>query len=947
MDEPTSEHSLVTLRRLQQDVLRPALAGLPGVAEVATVGGEVEARLVELKPAELRAAGLAVSDVAATLRARLAGAGPSTDGDIGAWPVVVPGDAPTGAGARPPLIGGLARVRAVGDMASGLVDLDGRGAVVGGIVIARRDADVPALIAHVKDALARARPRLPRGISLQVVYDRSELIARVERTWLGSLAEEIAAVAVVVLLFLLHGRSALLPLVTLPVVVLLTFLGMWIFDVPATVMSIGGIGIALGLAVDADVVALEACHRQLEGEAPAGAGAGARADVNARARVLAAGGAVAPAILTALVIGALAFVPVFAFDGEAGRLLRPLAFTKILVIAAAAVVSLTLAPVLRAGLLRGPLPPEGRNRVVAALVELYRPMVHFVLARPLLTLATAGLAVLSCLPIIPRLGAEFLPHVDEGDLLFMPTTSPNVQMDDAAAQLGLQDQALRARPEVALVFGKLGRAESATDPAPPSMAETTVRLTPRAQWPRVARSRWYSGWAPAALLPALRWLWPEEGPPTTAELVALLDRAARLPGWTNDWTAPARARLDMMSTEVHTPLALRIVAADPERLDRLGAAFRVFAQDLPGTRSAVYESLGAETQVRFVPDRAALARHHADEALVRATADLIIAGGEVGRLAVDGERLRVRLVPDLVPRALEEWLRDATVRAPDGPDGQPVPLGLLGRPEVAVRPASIRTEGGQLYAYVYVDVADGTDLLGYVNDATRALARARAAGRLRLGDDERVEWVGQFRPLVAGQRRLRVIVPFVLLTMLLLLLLQFRSLVEALIVMASVPFALVGSFWTLYLCDYRLSAPVWVGLLSTLGLAMQTGVVMVVYIDEAFFRRVREGRLATRQDIAAAHAEGTIRRLRPKLMTVATMMAGLLPLLWSRGAGAEIMRRIAAPMLGGLVTSAFLTLEVIPVLYTIWRWRQLRAAQRRGVPLEALLGVPPRWARPS
>jgi Cu(I)/Ag(I) efflux system membrane protein CusA/SilA len=393
-----------------------------------------------------------------------------------------------------------------------------------------------------------------------------------------------------------------------------------------------------------------------------------------------------------------------------------------------------------------------------------------------------------------------------------------------------------------------------------------------------------------------------------------------------------------MASGVRTPVGLRIVSPDPERLDALGTAARAVMAGVPGARSAVFEALGGETWLSFEADPDALARHHVDGAAVAETVRLLTTGGQLGETEIDGRRLRVRIrpeVPDVRPRGPADELRELTVRG----GNQPVPLALLGRPTYVRRPAALRSERGELCAYVYVDLKDGVDVERFVAQARRALDAAVAGKQLRLARGERIEWTGQHELLAAGERRLRWIVPVVLLSMLGLLLLQFRSLTEALLVLASVPFALVGSVWTLYLLGYPLSAPVWVGLLSVVGLAMQTGVVMVVYIDEAFYRRVREGQLRTREDIVAAHAEGTVQRLRPKIMTITTMAASLLPLLWADGAGAEIMRRVAAPMLGGLLTSAFLTLEVLPVLYTIWRSRQLRRARALDVPLAALTGV--------
>jgi Cu(I)/Ag(I) efflux system membrane protein CusA/SilA len=943
------------MRRFQDEVLKPALAKIPGVAEVASVGGDLRQVRIDLKPRELRERGLAFTDVVAALRPVFEPAGPGiargvarvSIADLEALPVAPPGRAATST-----RLGDVALVREVEDMQTGLADLGGLRAV-GGIVIAKRDANITTLTDEVKRTIAREALKLPHraadperldsGVAADVhvstTYDRSDLAGRVKKTLLRALGEEVGVVVLIILLFLLHPRSALVPLATLPVVLLLTFGAMWALGVPATIMSLGGIGIALGMAVDADIVALEASHRRLETLPPRAA------PEDRRAKLLAAAQSFAPAILTSLVITALSFLPVFAFTGETGRLLRPLALTKTLVVASAALVTLTLAPALRDRLLRGRVVPEFDNPLTRTLVRAYRPFVRFALARPVLTLTTAGLALLSCLPIVTRLGGEFLPRVDEGDLLYMPTTRPGVPPEQAALQLYWQDFALSQFDEVATVFGKVGRADTGTDPAPYSMAETTIRLRPRNEWPKVPRQRWYSSWAPGPLRRLLRLAWPDATPRTNAEVIEELDKAASLPGWRGAWTAPARARMDMMATGVRTPVGVRVISPDPDRLEALGAAVRRVVSDLPGTRSAVFEGTGGETWLSFATDPGALARFGLDDASVRKVVDLLAAGGQLGEIQDEhGRLLRVRIapeVPDLRPRGRADELREITLRAPGaaGVAGQPVPLALVGRPSYEKRPAALRTEHGELCAYVYVDLKDGTDVQRFVERARQEVDAAVASGQLGLRPGERFEWTGQYPLLRAGQRRLGFIVPIVLLSMFGLLLLQFRSLTEALLVLASVPFALVGSFWTLYLLGYPLSAPVWVGLLSVVGLAMQTGVVMVVYIDEAFYRRVREGRLRDRTDIVAAHAEGTVQRLRPKIMTITTMAISLLPLLWADGAGSDIMRRVAAPMLGGLATSAFLTLEVLPVLYTIWRYRQLRRALALGVPLAAIVGA--------
>ena len=910
--DPTRHASPLAVRRFQDEVLRPALAAIDGVAEVAAVGGGVEQVVIRPRLGELRRRQLAFSDLVSAVRAAGATAGASRSAALEALAGarVVGGDVST----EPIRLKDVARVELTSHPGNGFADLGGAHESVGGIVIARRNADLPSLIREVRRVLEQKRPAFPGRLQIVPVHDRLALVDRVGRTLWRALAEEVAVAALVILAFLLHGKSALVPLVTLPVTLLLSFLAMRLLGLPATLMSLGGMAIALGMAVDAEVVALEACHRRLEA---AGSG-GARG--RTRAALVDAATTFAPAIQTSLLIAALTFLPVLAWTGETGRLLRPLALGKTLVILAAALVTFTVAPALRDRLLRGRVPAARDHHLVRGLVRLYRPLVQLALRRPLLTLATATLAVASCLPILPRLGGEFLPRIDEGDLLFMPTTLAGVPPEEAMRQLRAMDRALASFPEVATVFGKIGRADSATDPAPYSMAEIILRLRPRTEWPAGERP---------------------------AQLIDKLDQAVRLPGWTPAWTAPLRARLDMMSTGVRTPVAVRIVAPSIERLAALGAAVRGEVLRVPGTRSAVLESQGGETWPRFALDPGALARHQVDPELARSTAALLLSGGQIGELDASGERLGVNVAVSVAGatelggdgmRLPAERVRALTVRsrATATDPGEPVPLALLGDVSYVDGPAVVRSERGELVSHLLIDadLEAAGDLTQYVGRVRRQLdlAALPASG-------ERWELAGQYELLEDGRRRLSWIIPIVALSMLGLLCWQFRSLTEALIVMLSVPFALVGSFWTLFLLGYHLSPPVWVGLISALGLAMQTGVVMVVYIDEAFYRRVRAGRLATRADIVAAHAEGTVERLRPKLMTVTIMAASLLPLLCAEGAGAEILRRVAAPMIGGLVTSAFLTLEVLPVVYTIWRYRQLQRAQRRGVSIAALLGM--------
>ena len=950
--DPTHATSFQLLTRVQDEILGPALKSVPGVAEVASVGGAANQVVVTMNRERLRERTVAVTDVISALRGALA---PSTrprdanprqtrlceqcDQDLLGVPI-----APAAPGTEATRLGDVAAARIVDYEPPGLADLGGERAV-GGIVIARRDADVAALVRQVKLAIDREHRRFSRDVQVVTVYDRSVLSNRTHRTLAAALAEEVSVVALVIFVFLLHPRSALVPLVTLPAVLVLTFAGMWIFGVSATIMSLGGIGIALGLAVDADVVALEASHRWLEGQDGVGPPG---SEEERRTRIRGASLRFAPAIVTSLLIAAASFLPIFVFTGETGRLLRPMAITKTLVIASAVIVSLTLSPALRDRVMRGKIIPEYANPLTRSLVRLYRPFVTFALARPAFTLATAVLAVVSCIPIALRLGGEFLPRVDEGDLLFMPTARPGIRAAESAAALARQDRALARFGEVAAVFGKVGRADTATDPAPYSMAETIVGLRPRSEWPIESDwqcAPWVPGWLRRSAL-ALRWL---PCSPDVGKLVDRLDAAVRSAGWTNAWTAPARARMDMMSTGIRTPLGIRLIAGDSTRLERLTEKVADIAKQVPGAQSVQTESLGDEAWLSFETDAARVARFQVNADVVRQAADLFANGGQVGEVERRGERVPVRLAFDTHGQGERpaDALGSVSVRgrpSPGNTAGELVPLDLLGRPTYVHVPSLLRSENGELCAYVLVLLDEATNIHEYVERARSAIDAAKANGDLRLLPGERVEWGGQYDLYVAGERRFALCAPLVVLAMMGLLFLQFRNFVEAMLVMLSVPFALVGSIWALFLTGYPVSAPVWVGILSVLGLAMQTGVLMVVYIDDAFYRRVREGRLSTREDIVAAHADGTVRRLRPKLMTTATMAVSLLPLLWAEGAGSEIMQRVATPMLGGLLTSAFLTLEVLPVLYTLWRCGQLSRAHRLGLPIAAIVGTRPAWS---
>jgi Cu(I)/Ag(I) efflux system membrane protein CusA/SilA len=935
--DPSGRHDLAALRALQDYTLRYALAAVPGVAEVATVGGYEAQYQVTLDPARLRAQGVSWEEVTRALR--------RASGDVGGRVIELaqreyyvrglaqvrsPGDLAAAvlregrAGAAPLRVGDVATVRVGAEIRRGAADLDGRGEVVSGVVVMRQGEDARAVIARVTQRLRELRGSLPPGVTVVTAYDRSELITRAIATLRRSLTEEMVVVALVIALFLLHARSALLPIVSLPLVVLTAFIPMYLFKVPATIMSLGGIAIAIGATVDAEIVMVEAAHKKLE-HAPA--------DLSreARARLLAEAAAeVTPAIFFSLLIVAASFIPVFGLTGQAGRLFRPLALTKTFVMLSAALLSVTVAPALRDLLLQGRVRAESEHPVSRAIRAVYAPFVHAALRNPWSTVLIGVMAVLSALPLAARLGSEFMPPLDEGDLLYMPTTLPGISIEEARRQLQRQDAILREVPEVAVVLGKAGRAETPTDPAPLSMFETVVKLKPRAQWRTAYVRRWYVGTTPVALRPLLNRLWPEFVPLSREALVADLDRRLRLPGWSNAFTQPIRNRVDMLATGIRTPVGVKVYAHDLAAIERAGTAIERVLHAVPGTRSVLYERSTGGYVVDVTPDREALARAGLAVDDLNGLIETAVGGAPVATVLDGRRRLTVsaRFAEDF--RASPEALRGLAIPLGDG--GRTVPLGSVARVEVRDAPPMVRDEAGMLVGYVYVDVDASRDLGRYLADARRAVDAAVARGAVPVPAGGWVRWTGQYELLAAMEARMKVLVPLTLAIVLVLLYLQFRNLTEALIILLSVPFALVGSVWALYLLGYHLSTAVWVGVIALVGLAAQTGVVMIVYIDHAYERRLRAGEIRSLEDIVAAHAEGTIQRVRPKLMTVGTMLFGVVPLLWAEGAGADVMKRIAAPLAGGLATSAFLTLEIIPVVYTGWRFEQLvwREAAARG-----------------
>ncbi|MFI5305919.1 MAG: efflux RND transporter permease subunit [Polyangiales bacterium] len=943
-------HGLDELRAYQDFSLRYALTSVPGVAEVASIGGYQKQYQITIDPNRLRAYGVSLEQLAQAVR--------QSNDDVGGRVIELSGREyfvrgrgyvkelgdlerivikNGGPGSAPVLVRDVASVRFGPEIRRGVLDWNGDGETVGAVVVMRHGENALDVIGRVKRRLKELEPGMPKGVRVEIAYDRSSLIERSIATLKRALLEEMTVVALVIALFLMHFRSSLLPIVSLPIAVGLSFIPMYLFDIPSTIMSLGGIAIAIGATVDAEIVMIEACHKKLE-HAPPGAD---------RKQLLAeAAREVTPAIFFSLLIIAVAFLPVFALGGQAGRLFKPLAYTKTFVMLGSALLSITFAPALRDLLIRGRIRPEHEHPLSRLIVALYRPFVYVALRRPISTVAIGALAVLSAVPLASRLGHEFMPPLDEGDVLYMPITLPNISIEEAKRQLQRQDQMLRSFPEVASVFGKVGRVESPTDPAPLTMVETTVRLRSERTWRKVTERRFYSGWAPGWLKPTLRRLWPEQRPIHWEELTAEMNRVMQFPGWTNAWTMPIKTRVDMLSTGIRTPIGIKVLGSDLQAIERIGKQLEHVVATVPGTRSVFYERNLGGLYLDIVPNRDALARYGLRIADVENVIEASIGGVPIsttveGRnrfsinvryprdMRSDVEHLREVLVPLPVAGQPEgtsaSTMGSAGPMATRAPGGQAfVPLGQLADVRVTSGPPMVRDEGGSLVGYVYVDIDSAKrDIGGYVIDAKAAVHAALGNGELTLPTGYSLKWTGQYELLEQMRERMKLIIPVTLLLVVLLLYAQFRNVVEVLIVLLSIPFALVGSVWLMWLLDYRISTAVWVGVIALVGLAAQTGVVMIVYIDHALERRRQAGTLRDLGDVIEAHMEGTVQRVRPKLMTVATMLIGLVPLLWATGTGADVMKRIAAPMVGGLLTSAFLTLEIIPVISTYFRYEQL------------------------
>ena len=737
-----------------------------------------------------------------------------------------------------------------------------------------------AVIERVKERLAEIRTALPKGVHVVTTYDRSDLIHRAIAVLREKLVEESVIVSLIAVLFLFHFRSALVVILILPVAVLLDFIPMAYLKITSNIMSLGGIAIAIGAMVDAAIVMVENAHKRLE-QSPS----------NDRIEIIiAAAKEVGRPLFFSLLVIAVSFLPIFALEAQEGRLFTPLAYTKTFAMLCATALSVTLAPVLMVLLIRGKIRSEAGNPLNRWLIALYRPILSGALRVRWLTLGIAVVMFGLTVPVFFRLGAEFMPPLNEGTILYMPTTVPGLSIPEATKVLQVQDQLLTAFPEVERVFGKMGKAPTATDPAFVGMAEITVTLKPEAQW---------------------------RAGMTWDKLLDEMDAKLRIPGFPNIWWMPIQTRTEMITTGVRSPVGIKVLGPDLKTIERIGLEIEQALATVPGTKSAFAERLNEGYYLDVIVNRREAARYGLTVGDVQTVITSAI-GGETVTTTVEGrERYPVNVRYKRELRDDPDRLKRVLIPTPTGAQ---IPLGQIADLVITQGPPSIADEAGALAGLVSVSVA-GRDLRGYVEDAQRAVREL-----VRLPSGYRLVWTGQYEHLVRAEERLKLVVPVTLAVILLLLYLNFRSLAKSLIVLLSVPFAVIGAVWYLSYLGYSLSVAVWVGIIALAGVAAETGVVMLVYLDEAYERRVREGRMATAQDLRESIMEGAVQRVRPKMMTVAAIMGGLLPIMWTTGTGADVMKRIAAPMIGGMVSSTVLTLIVIPVLYSMWRRVQLRSA---------------------
>lgn len=889
--DETGKNDLADLRTFQDWYLRYWLESVPGVAEVASVGGFQKQYQVELDPNKLSAYGISTNQIIRAIR--------RSNNDVGGRVVEfssteyfvrgrgyiqsvedIEDIALKTENGTPVLIRDVADVQIGPDIRRGVAELNGKGETVGGIVVMRYGENALDVIERVKNKLEEVKPSLPEGVEIVTTYDRSGLIERAIDTLRGTLIEEGIIVSIVIIIFLLHFRSALIPILTIPAAVLLAFIPMYYMKLNANIMSLGGIAIAIGAMVDASIVIIENIHKKLESVKPSDTGERLSVMIDAMK------GVGRPIFFSLLVI-TVSFLPVFALEAQEGRLFKPLAYTKTFSMLFASFLAITITPALAVIFIRGRTRSEKGNPISRFLIGIYYPVVNFVLRFKKSVLATAVLILI--LTIIPflRLGSEFMPPLNEGSILYMPTAVPGMPITEAAKILQIQDKMLMEFPEVETVFGKIGRARTATDPAPLSMVETVITLKPEDQW--------------------------RDGM-TWDKLIDEMNRKVKFPGMANIFWMPIQTRTEMLSTGMRSNLGIKVFGPDLKTIEEIGVEIEEKLDGTEGTRSVFAERVTGGYFLDFDINRKKVARYGLTVGDVEDVIETSIGGKNISQTIEGQERypINVRYKRDL--RMEIEDLERVLVTTPSG---EGIPLSLLADLNFTTGPPQIRNENGQKVGYVFVDV-EGKDYEGYVDRAKEIVSES-----VELPAGYYLEWAGQYKYLQRVKERLTYILPLTLFIILMLLYLNFNSVTESLIVLFSVPFALVGSIWLLYILGYNTSIAVWVGVIALAGLAAETGVVMIIYLDEAYRKAVIENRMNSLKDLHGSVVEGAVQRVRPKIMTVMTTILGLMPLMWSTGTGADAMKRIAAPMVGGLVTSTILTLVIIPVIYTIWRGREI------------------------
>jgi len=943
--DETGQHNKDELRSYQDWFLRYALQSVPGVAEVASLGGAVKQYQVTVDPNRLAAAQLSVQEVAAAIR--------KSNSEVGGRLLEISGKEfmvrgrgyiksksdieqivlKTNDRGTPLRVGDMGRVTLGPELRRGVADLDGKGDAVGGIVLMRSGENALHVIEAVKDKLKQMESSLPKGVKIQTTYDRSDFIERAIDTLRSKLIEEMVIVSLIILLFLWHIPSAIIPIVTIPISVLLAFLPMHLLGININLMSLAGIAISVGVLVDGAIVEVENAYNKLQRWQEQGS----QGDYHAVR--LSALTEVGPAVFFSLLVIAVAFIPVFTLVDQEGRLFRPLAFSKNLTMAIAALLAITLDPALRMMFTRmkpfrfrpaflawlstkvlvGTYYPEEKHPISRILFRIYEPVCRFVLRHPKKIILGALMVVLSSVPIYFRLGGEFMPPLHEGSLLYMPTTLPGISVTEASRLLQLQDQILHSFPEVQSVFGKAGRAETSTDPAPLSMMETTIVLKPETAWRH--KDRWYSSWAPHFLAVPLRALWPDHI--SQEELIADLDRALQIPGTSNSWTMPIKARIDMLSTGIRTPVGIKILGSNLQEIERVGMELEAILRQVPGTRSVFAERSAGGYFLDFDIKRDALARYGLTIEDVNSAITIAIGGENITTTVEGRERYSINL---RYPRELRDDLPELKRVLVATPSGAQIPLSQLADIHFTMGPSMLRDEGGLLAAYVYVDFdTEKRDVSRYVADAKQAVAT-----KLTPSQNYTLTWSGQFENMERVRERLKWILPLTGLLIFLLLFLNTKSTFKAALVMLAVPFSAVGAIWLLYLLGYHISIAVWVGIIALMGLDAETGVFMLLFLDLSYEDAKERGHLQSRADLVEAIVHGAVKRVRPKAMTVCAALLGLLPILWATGTGSDVMKRIAAPMVGGLLTSFVLELLVYPAVYLLWKQRHLPSGRKEG-----------------